>query len=605
VNDSDGNYKLIWTDCIFASGYIIEEDTNETFNSPKVIFDGLKLNCQIKNNNNGTYFYRARAYNEFGLSDWSNIVDIIVDWLPDLPQNFNVTTYPPGNVLNLYWTRNLVDTISYEIYSNYTGNWSCISLINQPNCTFNHTNLINGEKYYYKIRAYDSRGQVSKFSDIITGIPWDSVAPNPPSGLTVISTTIDSITLTWEPNTENDLEGYNIYRSNLSNPDNWGEAVGTILKENTLYTDVGLDEFTTYFYVITAFDEVPNESRFSNLASGTTLLGPHGPVVNNSMDNFSIPEDAIDDSTINLYYWFKDINNDLLNFTCESQEHLNVIINQQNGNVTLIPEKDWNGQETLTFSASDGLFNVSDNVTITVTPVNDPPGPAMILSPREGNASYNYTKINFTADCDDPDIIYGDILTFTWLSNLTSKFGEGKFLNDTILPAGEHLITLKVSDLAGRFSIAIINISILKLPGPSQNDTEDNTTEENEPSKKGFSEAFFYGIIIGVIILILIIALLLILIKKKKLKNIFRRNTDSKTNIEQPSAEKQVIAVSQSQPQPKLPQQTQSSPTPQPQADNTQLPSNKPQQAPLATPITYPMLPPSSNANTNSKPPSG
>jgi tetrahydromethanopterin S-methyltransferase subunit B len=269
----------------------------------------------------------------------------------------------------------------------------------------------------------------------------------------------------------------------------------------------------------------------------------------------------------------------------------------------LIPEKNWNGQETLTFSASDGLLNVSDNVTITVTPLNDPPGLAMILSPNEGNVSYNNTKINFTADCNDPDLIYGDILTFSWSSNLTDKFGEGKFLNDTILPAGEHLITLKVSDLTGRFSIATINISILELPGPSINDTEDNTTKDDDPSKKGFSEAFFYGIIIGVIILILIIALLLILIKKKKLKNIFRRNTDSKTNLEQPSAVKQIIAVPQSQPQPKLPQQTQSSPTPQRKTDNTQLPSNNLQQAPLATPISYPILPPVQIPATIQKPP--
>ena len=114
----------------------------------------------------------------------------------------------------------------------------------------------------------------------------------------------------------------------------------------THYIDISLDSSTKYYYKIQAIDKRLTESNFSEIAFGTTLFDPLPPEINNSLDDFEIMEDTLDVSWINLYYWFKDINNDLLNFNCTGQKYINVTLNQENGKVILKPEENWNGQET-------------------------------------------------------------------------------------------------------------------------------------------------------------------------------------------------------------------------------------------------------------------
>jgi parallel beta-helix repeat protein len=464
INNLHGNYIISWFNSILANSFVLEEDTNIDFNTPKIIYNGSNLEYKILNKKNGTYFYRAKSINDMGISNWSNIIEIIINWPPEVPKNFTITVYPYGNILNLSWDLNINDIKEYVIeYKNESMfDWQKFVPISHPEFTFNHTGLVDGERYYYRIQARDHRGQLSNFSEIIPGIPQDSIPPSQPKGVKVISTTNDSINLVWNPNVEDDLEGYHIFRSKKQNPISWGEPLGKIPKGTEEYIDTGLDEETTYYYVLTAFDEVPNNSSYSNMIYETTILGPHKPLINNSFKNFSIPEDTVDDSTIKLYEWFIDINKDSLQFKCKGQKHLNVTIHQQNGSATLIPEKNWNGQETLTFYANDSVFEISDSITITITPVNDPPEPAVIISPREGFLLLNDTIINFSGICDDVDIIYGDKLTYTWSSNITGTIGNGENLTDILLPPGYHQITFEVVDIVGETTKDIVNISIFE-----------------------------------------------------------------------------------------------------------------------------------------------
>jgi parallel beta-helix repeat protein len=332
--DSDGNYTVKWNKCSKTVGYILEEDTNDAFESPNQIHVNSSNSLEIFNKKNGTYFYRVKSFNQNFESKWSNIVNITIDWPPNIPKNLTTSTYPPGNALNLSWNFNEIDTEEYLIYSNQTGNWSELVIFTNSINTFDHTGLTDGKMYYYRIQARDGRGQVSEFSKVITGVPWDSIAPEPPTGLQVISTTHNLTYLTWEPNTEDDLEGYNIYRRKISEPKSWGKPIGTVKKTTEQFIDTGLEELTTYYYVITAFDEVPNESGFSNLASGTTLLGQYGPEINYSVADFQMPEDTVDDTSINLFQWFKDRNHDPLMFWCEGAENISVYIYHSNGTVT-------------------------------------------------------------------------------------------------------------------------------------------------------------------------------------------------------------------------------------------------------------------------------
>ena len=83
--------------------------------------------------------------------------------------------------------------------------------------------------------------------------------------LTVSAPTTSSATLTWDPNTDTDLAGYKIYRATASGV--YGAALGTVPAGTVTYQATGLSANTTYFFVITAYDDAGNESSFSNEVS--------------------------------------------------------------------------------------------------------------------------------------------------------------------------------------------------------------------------------------------------------------------------------------------------------------------------------------------------
>ncbi len=623
--DSDGNYLVTWNSGIFAFGFILQEDITPSFDSPNTIYNGSGLVIEVKHRFDGTYFYRVKAYNDFGESGWSNIVDIIVDLLPKIPRNFKVSIYSHGNTLNLSWDLNLFDTVGYDIYSNLTGNWTRKISLDAEEFTFNHTGLIDEKPYYYRIYARDARGQASLGSQIICGIPSDSVAPEPPMGLRVDLATNDTILLMWEPNSELDLNGYNIYRRNTSTPNTWGKPVGHVSNGIEQYLDAGLGENSTYYYIITAFDEVPNKSGLSNIAYGTTLFGNQAPIVNNSIDDFEIVEDSYDNTTINIYYWFMDINNDSLNFSCFGQEHIKVTIYPENGSVLLVPEKNWNGQETLIFYASDGFLNVSDNVTITITPVNDPPGQAIIINPEPDSVVENGTGIYLKATCDDPDLPYGDKLTFNWLSNISGELGEGKRLVNNVLPPGKNLISLMVSDLAGETAYAAVEVVVLAEIEQEPNDidtTFENTTGVDEPRPSKSSDNYLNLIIIGIIIIILIFIAILTffaVIRKRVSNKKEGKSEKTKTPSDASTTQKQDITDSKAKSQASVatlvtqPVTTKQSLTYPPVAKpidpeqlkniKAPLPMAVPVQIKLTKPIAIPSLSPASELNAKSNAP--
>ena len=69
--------------------------------------------------------------------------------------------------------------------------------------------------------------------------------------------------LIWAPNPEEDIAGYNIYRSIQAGTGY--TKINTDLVRETTYTDKDVQMQQRYYYVITAVDNapVPNESAYS------------------------------------------------------------------------------------------------------------------------------------------------------------------------------------------------------------------------------------------------------------------------------------------------------------------------------------------------------
>lgn len=87
-----------------------------------------------------------------------------------------------------------------------------------------------------------------------------------PVSLTISSGTVNqTATLIWNANGESDLGGYKIYRATASGA--YGAPIATITGNQTSHVVSGLQPGTTYFFVITAYDNAGNESGWSNEVS--------------------------------------------------------------------------------------------------------------------------------------------------------------------------------------------------------------------------------------------------------------------------------------------------------------------------------------------------
>jgi fibronectin type 3 domain-containing protein len=73
----------------------------------------------------------------------------------------------------------------------------------------------------------------------------------------------EGMVLIWAPNSEEDVVGYNIYRSTTPGQDY--TKINKELVRETTFTDKDIKQGQKYYYVITAVDSapVPNESEKS------------------------------------------------------------------------------------------------------------------------------------------------------------------------------------------------------------------------------------------------------------------------------------------------------------------------------------------------------
>jgi fibronectin type 3 domain-containing protein len=223
---------------------------------------------------NGTrYFYRVNAFDEVpNNSSFSNEVNATsLDTIPpETPSNLNVTALSSGNALYISWDANTeVDLVNYTLYRSINNiSFDIRAKVTAQTEYYIDSGLIDGTTYYYRISASDEAPNESPLSEIVSGVPKDTLAPARPVGFWIINgTTLDSLLLTWVLGSEADLVGYNIFRSNTSGGPYTFIANVSIVSE---YEDIGLESETTYYYVIQAFDEIPNNSTFSLEASKTT-----------------------------------------------------------------------------------------------------------------------------------------------------------------------------------------------------------------------------------------------------------------------------------------------------------------------------------------------
>ena len=107
-----------------------------------------------------------------------------------------------------------------------------------------------------------------------TDLGDDELAPRSPTGLTAIPGNSE-VALTWNPNPEDDITEYRLYRDTAPSP---ATPVVTIPANTETFTDTGLVNGTVYYYRLTAVNTAGVESGFSEevrvvvAMPGTTVI---------------------------------------------------------------------------------------------------------------------------------------------------------------------------------------------------------------------------------------------------------------------------------------------------------------------------------------------
>lgn len=262
---------------------------------------------------------------------------------------------------------------------------------------------------------------------------------------------------------------------------------GHFLRVDSL-TGSANDNWTGTIEIVIEVTDTNDLTNVSNQFIVTVTEVNDPPVVFNQISDFSMFEDTINITAVDLTDVFFDCDNVSLRYFC-IHRNISVFISN-NGTVAFIPPENWTGIETLTFYATDNLTPlISEDVTITVVGINDPPV-ITALSPSNNSNNFTSDTIYFNIsvfDVDNDSLIYlweFDDGTISTLKNATHQFSE----------AGIYNVSITVSD-GSASDMRIVTIMI----EPIASDSEEN----------GFNVFSFLLILVAIIITVILLLFLI------------------------------------------------------------------------------------------------
>ncbi len=180
---------------------------------------------------------------------------------PDPPTGLVATA--ANQQVSLDWNDNTEPELTgYNVYRSTTsgGGYICIAT-GVTASAYTDTGLNGATAYYYVITAVCNSVSESDYSNEASAI----TPPIAPTGL--VATGGDTqVSLDWDDNNGPELAGYNIYRS-ITQGGPYTQIAASVPQSN--YTDMAVENGTTYYYVVEAVDTSGRQSDYSNEASAT------------------------------------------------------------------------------------------------------------------------------------------------------------------------------------------------------------------------------------------------------------------------------------------------------------------------------------------------
>ncbi|MEA2207440.1 MAG: hypothetical protein QOE77_4216, partial [Blastocatellia bacterium] len=224
--------------------------------------------------NDGVYYYSREATNS-GKRPTLTVVcteaQVPDTTPPSAPANLRATSTASGEV-DLAWNGS-TDNLAVSEYHVYRGG-AQIGIVAAGSLTYQDTTVAASTSYSYTVRAFDTAGNSSADSNVVTvTTPAVSSPPDPPTGL-VATPSGSSVTLSWTSSASPDVTGYNVYRAPHGQPLVRVGSSGT-----ASYLDSGLPA-ATYDYAVTAVATGGPESAQSAIVTltvaGSGVAAPTG-----------------------------------------------------------------------------------------------------------------------------------------------------------------------------------------------------------------------------------------------------------------------------------------------------------------------------------------
>jgi Peptidase family M28/Secretion system C-terminal sorting domain/Fibronectin type III domain len=194
-----------------------------------------------------------------------------------------------GQSIELSWNASIEDDIKGYIVKYYKDENFIDSLFTETSSVIIE-NLEEDIEFEFEVAAIDNLNNLGFFvSEKI--IP--TVVPNIPLHADIFVSK-ENVKIVWEANTELDLAGYNVYRTDIqgSTPD----LLNTSLVEETFYIDNQINPGEVYHYYVTAIDNDNNESFYTEELTGTLISFSEGVlIVDDSRGGIGNPSEAIVD----------------------------------------------------------------------------------------------------------------------------------------------------------------------------------------------------------------------------------------------------------------------------------------------------------------------
>ncbi|MFC1752220.1 fibronectin type III domain-containing protein [Thermoproteota archaeon] len=215
-----------------------------------------------------TYYYRVRASNNAGFSQYSNTAEVTPldsSVVPNAPTGLSAQAMSVSRI-DLSWVDNSDDESGFIIERCLDGSsFVPITSVGQNSSSYSDTGLDANTTYYYRVYSNNKAGNSAYTSQVYATTFGSGNLPNAPSNLIAQAISSSQININWQDNSS-DEDGFKIERKTLAGS---YVEIATVAANTTVFSDNGLNPNTSYFYRVRAYNGI-GDSGYSNEANATT-----------------------------------------------------------------------------------------------------------------------------------------------------------------------------------------------------------------------------------------------------------------------------------------------------------------------------------------------